>query len=692
MRFQIAPTHRFLRLLTILALLLSAGILVSPSYALDSTRAIVDQPDDFSGFQIHLVYVVPKGQADLKWDINGKINSQLDDAQTFLKQKIDRKLLFDTYQGRYDITFMQSKYTLDELTIADGQSETSTVTMNSLIKMISKEYAETLPPQANPKTVYFQFSLDLSKDICGFSGTPSSRAMGFGGEVCTNPSWEDVFLKTYGINSLSKTLVHELTHSFGVAHTCVDKTDLMIGNPQCPYSRTTQKVTIDSSGANYYGGNGSGIDISQIPVWQGGLGNSANAVLIESSTVAPSVTRNGKFQAYYAIPGQVSPPIGWNWYQAKTSRPSEMQISPDQLMPWDSLICTAKYGKVSISGLSKAGKCTFDVPATWRIGDSITVSATLKVGPFSGSTTEELLLVRPDLSSNACTQSFCFEDKATTLYANCFPPGGGAGSLQEFRKGAWQDLVTATLTSNSERCTQDGFSDLQSAVIKNQDVGIHILRWRVPPSKKVGEFTGDPFLFQIIPANGAEPTAVDVLSQSSNKQALINIIDDYASIQTQNNVVQKLATSIASSASRINGLQVSAKNIFTSAQNVYNSSKKANRANQIATKVTLKGINESYLSIVSILNGEIATIQKTQSDINSARNAAIALRNQIATKIKANPSPLTSGLSQKVDVLLATVNTSWSAASSKSAAAVAVSKKVGANVASFNTFINTLAK
>ena len=691
MRFQIAPTHRVLRLFTIVALLLSAGILVSPSYALDSTRAIVDQPDDFSGFQIHVVYVVPKGETDLKWDVNGKINSELDDAQTFLKQKIDRKLLFDTYQGRYDITFMQSKYTLDELKIPDGQSETSTVTMNSLIKKISKEYAETLPPQSNPKTVYFQFSLDLSKDICGFSGTPSSRAMGFGGEVCTNPAWDDVFLKTYGINSLSKTLVHELTHSFGVAHTCVDKTDLMIGNPQCPYSRTTSKITVDATGENYYGGNKSGIDISKVPVWQGNLGEAASAVLIESSTVAPSVTRNGKFQAYYAIPGQVSPPIGWNWYQAKTSRPSEMQISPDELMPWDSLTCVAKYGKVSISGLSMAGKCTFDVPATWRVGDSITVSATLKVGPFSGSTTEELLLVRPDLSSNACTQSFCFEDKATTLYANCFPPGGRSGSLQEFRNGQWQDLVTAILTPNSERCTQDGFSDLQSAVIKNQDVGVHILRWHVPPTKKVGEFSGDPFIYQIIPANGAEPTAVDVLSQSSDKQALINIIDDYASIQTQNNVVQKLATSITSSASRINGLQVSAKNIFTAAQNVYNSSKKANRANQIATKVTLKRINESYLSIVSILNDEIATIQKTQSDMNVSRNAAVALRNQIATKIKVNPSTLTSGLSQKVDALLATVNTSWSAASSKSAAAVAVSKKVGANVASFNTFINTLA-
>ena len=654
MSFKTAPTHRFLRFLTILALLLSAGILVSPSYAVDSTRAIVDQPDDFSGFQIHLVYVVPKGQADLKWDINGKINSQLDDAQAFLKQKIDRKLIFDTYQGRYDI--------------------------NSLIKMISKEYAETLPPQTNPKTVYFQFSLDLSKDICGFSGTPSSRAMGFGGEVCTNPTWEDVFLKTYGINSLSKTLVHELTHSFGVAHTCVDKTDLMIGNPQCPYSRTTQKVTIDSSGENYYGGNKSGIDISQIPVWQGGLGNSASTELIESSTVAPSVTRNGKFQAYYAIPGQVSPPIGWTWYQAKTSRPAEMQISPDELMPWDSLTCVAKYGKVSISGLSKAGKCTFDVPATWRVGDSITVSATVKVGPFSGSTTEELLLVRSDLSSNACTQSFCFEDKATTLYANCFPPGGGAGSLQEFRKGAWQDLVTATLTPNSARCTQDGFSDLQSAVIKNQDVGIHILRWRVPPSKKVGEFTGDPFLFRIIPANGVEPTAADVITQGSDTEPFIGIIDDYALLQKQNDAIQKLATSITATASRINGLQVSAKNIFTAAQNVYNSSKKANRANQIATKVTLKRINESYLSIVSILNGEIASIQKTQSDFNIARNGAVTLRNQIATKIKANPSPLTSGLSQQVD------------ASSNSAAAVAISKKVGANVASFNTFINTLAK
>ena len=39
------------------------------------SRSLVDRPDDFAGYQIHLVHVAVKDSIDSKWDVEVKISS-----------------------------------------------------------------------------------------------------------------------------------------------------------------------------------------------------------------------------------------------------------------------------------------------------------------------------------------------------------------------------------------------------------------------------------------------------------------------------------------------------------------------------------------------------------------------------------------------------------------------------------------
>ena len=51
------------------------GPYVDTATAASTVRSIVDRPDDVSGYQVHLVYVVPNGSTDLNADTNGQIDA-----------------------------------------------------------------------------------------------------------------------------------------------------------------------------------------------------------------------------------------------------------------------------------------------------------------------------------------------------------------------------------------------------------------------------------------------------------------------------------------------------------------------------------------------------------------------------------------------------------------------------------------
>ena len=69
---------------------------------------MTDMPDDISGRQVHVLYVVASNGVDRQFDTNGVISRSVASWQTWLRgQTGGRGIRLDTYQGELDITFMR---------------------------------------------------------------------------------------------------------------------------------------------------------------------------------------------------------------------------------------------------------------------------------------------------------------------------------------------------------------------------------------------------------------------------------------------------------------------------------------------------------------------------------------------------------------------------------------------------------
>lgn len=79
----------------------------TPTFA-PRIRTEVDMPDDLEGmYQVHVMYVVPRGGQSLDRDLDGSIENSLRLINDWLLEQTDGyKLRFDTYQGRLDITYL----------------------------------------------------------------------------------------------------------------------------------------------------------------------------------------------------------------------------------------------------------------------------------------------------------------------------------------------------------------------------------------------------------------------------------------------------------------------------------------------------------------------------------------------------------------------------------------------------------
>ena len=70
-------------------------------------RTVTDMPDDISGPQVHLLYVVASDGADRQLDTNGALSSSVALWQGWLRgQTGGRGMRLDTYRGELDITFL----------------------------------------------------------------------------------------------------------------------------------------------------------------------------------------------------------------------------------------------------------------------------------------------------------------------------------------------------------------------------------------------------------------------------------------------------------------------------------------------------------------------------------------------------------------------------------------------------------
>lgn len=83
----------------------------------DLERTGRDRPDDFSGQQVHLMYVLPSDRTDDEWlDTNGTISKSVAAIQKWLAdQSGGYQIRIDTSGGRPDITFVRLAQTDSEI-------------------------------------------------------------------------------------------------------------------------------------------------------------------------------------------------------------------------------------------------------------------------------------------------------------------------------------------------------------------------------------------------------------------------------------------------------------------------------------------------------------------------------------------------------------------------------------------------
>ena len=187
-----------------------------------------DRPDEIPGFQIHVVYVKVKGVTPHDYYQSGDINNWLNLANSWMKRKIDKEFIFDTYQGTYDVSTMLTKYEPFELDRKYFGSGSTSARIGALSKLRA-EFNVQNGSIIQGKNLLFIIDAKLGEDYCGFADMPGEDALTTpGDEGCWAPEF-GYLAYTSKLNSASKAIAHELIHNLGVDHVCKNKSDLMVG-------------------------------------------------------------------------------------------------------------------------------------------------------------------------------------------------------------------------------------------------------------------------------------------------------------------------------------------------------------------------------------------------------------------------------------------------------------------------------
>jgi hypothetical protein len=78
-------------------------------------RSFIDQPDDSTSPQVHVLYVLPKDVKSRDFDINGTFGDLIGSTNEWLFAKGGKRLRFDTYRGKLDVTFVRLDETEGQL-------------------------------------------------------------------------------------------------------------------------------------------------------------------------------------------------------------------------------------------------------------------------------------------------------------------------------------------------------------------------------------------------------------------------------------------------------------------------------------------------------------------------------------------------------------------------------------------------
>lgn len=190
-------------------------------------RSGCDRPDDFSGSQIHILYLLPSDGADEQLDTDGTIARSLGAAQTWLADRTGgRSLRIDEYRGKPDVTFYRLPLSDSDLRSEGArvrdriEEELNDVGFNSPDKIYAVYYGGT-----HDKTCADGFHSDLPGNVIAL------YLNGLAGE--NDPCADNPFVSDENRHGWEIILLHEIFHGLGAVADCAP-------NSACRYDPNDQ--------------------------------------------------------------------------------------------------------------------------------------------------------------------------------------------------------------------------------------------------------------------------------------------------------------------------------------------------------------------------------------------------------------------------------------------------------------------
>lgn len=182
-----------------------------------SARATSDRPDEADGYQVHVVYAVPKGGEDRELDTNETLAHSASAMNAWLaSQSGGAKLRFDTANGALDVTYAALPSTDAEIA-AQGEF---------LRERIQSELAELgLDAPNKLYAVYYDGSTTVAcgsgpwpPELVGRAVVSYLRATPDGVPPCDSNPWPASHDAPAAYRELS--MLHEVFHGLGAAPSC----------------------------------------------------------------------------------------------------------------------------------------------------------------------------------------------------------------------------------------------------------------------------------------------------------------------------------------------------------------------------------------------------------------------------------------------------------------------------------------
>lgn len=386
------------RLLSILLIFIFC-LQFNPVASASNLRTTIDQPDDFSGYQIHMIYVVPSDGTDRNLDTNGRITNWLDQAAAYTKRKIGLTPVFDKYKNTYDIGFLKSKYSIAEL---------GTDALNKLRGEVSSDQITAL------KVAGFVIDGDIEKGICGLGGVPSDAFYVLTGENCwlDTPNYNEVIPETF----ISKVIVHEWFHTLGVSHQCIDN-DLMWAEDNGCVFNGDEMSAIDESRENYIRPGGTKLDISVLPVWLESDRSQKIFIQPEKTTFAKNPERSEIINFWATFPRPVSRLASVKCITLVDGIPIVTQID--------------------IKSRATFIDCTSTIPPLAKINSKVTMKILWEDLWTYSQVSQQAYVSSSGVNSKVCTAQICKAGDVFATDPNLCWKDAATSALQVLTNGEW---------------------------------------------------------------------------------------------------------------------------------------------------------------------------------------------------------------------------------------------------------------